>query len=276
MKKKIDINRVTINYEEIGDGIPILFLHGYGLHLESLKFSSEVLFDKEPFKRIYIDLPGMGQSTYNDSIQNSDDMLQVVLKFIQEVIGNEESFSIVGHSYGGYLARGVQFHLPQQVNGVVLICPVIKPDYNERTLPEHKTVVEDVDYINTLDEEDKEDLDYLVVKSEHVIKRTLKEIFQPMSEDETLLIRVKNNGYGFSIDIDIEMSSFNGPALFLMGKHDSVTGYHDVFDILPKYPNASFVVLDNAGHNLYIEQEELFNHHMIVWLEEIKNKKAIQ
>lgn len=52
------------------------------------------------FRRIYLDLPGMGKSGAGDWIKNADVMLEVVKEFIRQVI-KEESFLMVGLSYGG-------------------------------------------------------------------------------------------------------------------------------------------------------------------------------
>jgi len=52
----------------------------------------------------------------------------------------------------------------------------------------------------------------------------------------------------------------------LLGRQDSGVGYKDAWSILDNYPRATFAVLDRAGHNLQIEQEELFNSLVSEWL----------
>lgn len=273
MQQLIKINGIKLNYEILGEGDTILFLHGFGLHLESLKYASEPLFKNKNYKRVYLDLPGMGKSSYSDEIKNSTDILTIVNKFIKAII-KEDPFSIVGHSYGGYLARGVLHTLPNQVKGMALICPVIVPNYMDRNLPEHKVTFMDETYLSTLDEETVEDLGFLVRKDKTTIERTIKEIFEPMADNEEFLIRIKDNGYGFDYDIDKAIDNYSNPILFLLGKHDSVTGYEDAFRILKHYPNSSFVVLDNAGHNLHIEQAELFDQHIKFWLHNITGPQS--
>jgi hypothetical protein len=61
-----------------------------------------------------------------------------------------------------------------------------------------------------------------------------------------------------------------------MGKQDSIVGYSDFGDFLKNYPRASFVVLDNAGHNLQIEQPELFYCLTKEWLERVINSEKQQ
>ena len=62
--------------------------------------------DRPGFRRIYLDLPGMGDTPAPARICSSNDVIEVVLGFVDAVIG-DEAFLVVGHSAGGYLARGV-------------------------------------------------------------------------------------------------------------------------------------------------------------------------
>jgi pimeloyl-ACP methyl ester carboxylesterase len=48
-----------------------------------------------------------------------------------------------------------------------------------------------------------------------------------------------------------------------------MVGYLDQFDLLPHYPRATYAVLDTAGHNLQIEQPQLFNALMGEWLDRV-------
>lgn len=56
----------------------------------------------------------------------------------------------------------------------------------------------------------------------------------------------------------------------MLGKQDSVVGYKDALSLLEKFPRASFAILDRAGHNLQIEQPELFTELMSEWLNRVE------
>ena len=66
-------------------------------------------------------------------------MLQVILQFIDHVIPNQ-SFTLVGHSYAGYLARGLVYHRPQVIEGLCLLVPWIKYAHQDRLTPEKITL----------------------------------------------------------------------------------------------------------------------------------------
>lgn len=91
---------INMNYEIIGDGKPVLLLHGFGCSLELMKYCMEPVFGmKEGYQRIYVDLPGMGQSGACPKLAAADKILEVLIAFIQDRIPGK--FLLVGESYGG-------------------------------------------------------------------------------------------------------------------------------------------------------------------------------
>jgi pimeloyl-ACP methyl ester carboxylesterase len=57
--------------------------------------------------------------------------------------------------------------------------------------------------------------------------------------------------------------------LVLTGQQDDSVGYVDQCALFPHYPRATFAVLDIAGHNLQIEQPDLFDELMLEWLDRV-------
>jgi len=114
MKSKIQ--HTLLNYRVIGNGHPVLFLHGF---LESNSMWKYLPLEELKVQVIQIDLPGHGESiTLKDPIASINLMAKEVLKVIENLELNE--FSIVGHSMGGYVALELQM-LINQCNKVVLL-----------------------------------------------------------------------------------------------------------------------------------------------------------
>ena len=267
------VNNTEVNYEIIGTGKPVLIIHGYYQSIESMKPSFEQVFESaDGYKRIYIDLPGMGKTKSSEAIKNSDDMLNVLIQFIDAVIPEEEIL-IVGESYGGYLARGLVNKIHNRVSALLLVCPVIIPNKANRNLPKHEVLEKDPELLKELsDEEGKRFGSSVVIQSPKIYKRYKNEIANPMKPaDKDFLENIRHNSYGFSFDPDNLESDFDKPALFLLGINDSVVGYEDIDQILDKYPLANTVYLYNAGHNLKIEQEEKFNNYVKDWLRKLRD-----
>ena len=125
-------------------------LHGFMLDKETMKGCMEPIFKKRNgWKRIYLDLPGMGSTKSADWIQNSDDILEVLNLFIKKVLG-ENTFFLIGKSYGGYLARGIIYTNEKNVGGMLLICPLIEPDFTKRNLLPPVTLKRDTQLFNSL------------------------------------------------------------------------------------------------------------------------------
>ena len=64
-----------------------------------------VFLRKTGYKRIYLDLPGMGKSKCAIEYATADKTLLILKQFVKSML--HENFLIVGESYGGYLARGI-------------------------------------------------------------------------------------------------------------------------------------------------------------------------
>ncbi|MBS4171750.1 alpha/beta hydrolase [Bacillus sp. FJAT-49736] len=262
------VRQAEIYYEDFDEGTPILMIHGFSPDHRLMTGCMEPIFEKRNgWRRVYIDLPGMGLTKNYHKISNSDEMLDAVLEFIEAVIPNQE-YIIAGESYGGYLARGVIEKQKEKVLGAAFICPVIIPSPENRTVEKHKILKTDTRFIEKLSKEELEDFrSNNVVLDEYTWLRYNEEILSGCKiGDDNFLNKVKNK-YGFTFEID--QSDFNKPSLFLLGRQDSTVGYKDALDIIKKYPRGTFAILDKAGHNLQIEQPQLFNNLINEWLDRI-------
>ncbi len=265
------IRGLSINYEVKGDGKPILLLHGYSVDHRLMSGCMEPIFnEKDGYKRIYMDLPGMGRSECGDWIRNSDHMLDIITGFIDKVIPNE-NFILAGESYGGLLARGLVYKMAERIDGLFLLCPAIVTNNADRNVPEHVVLSRDETLLQELDPDVADGFSSMhVVQSRRVWERYRDEILSGIAlGNKFFLNSILNSDYVFSFDCDRLPEKFSKPTLFLMGRQDSCVGYKDAWNILDNYPRATFAVLDKAGHNLQIEQDELMNALVMEWLERV-------
>jgi len=265
------IKNLSINYEIIGEGKPIVIIHGYYPDHRLMIGCMEPIFRvNDGYKRIYIDLPGMGKSESAEWINNSDIMLDILIEFIEKFIPDEK-FLLVGESYGGYLTRGIVYKMQDRIDGVALICPLIIPEYSKRNVPDHIVLVKDDILLAKLTSEEAEDFNSsVVVQSEKIYKRYQNEIMSGVNiANGDFLQSLMKNGYGFSFEVDKINKKFDKPTLMLLGKQDNCVGYKDAWNVLENFPRATFTILDKAGHNLQIEQEELFNSLINEWLDRV-------
>ncbi|MBY9080066.1 alpha/beta hydrolase [Paenibacillus sp. HN-1] len=263
--------KAELYYEEKGEGKPIVLIHGYTIDHRLMSGCMEPVFrERAGWRRVYLDLPGMGKTRGYSEIENSDEMLEAVLALIDSMLPGE-SFALAGESYGGYIARGIIAKMPERVNGAALICPMIIPEKQDRTLPPHTIIRQDASLAERLTPEELADFASIgVVLNPYTWSRYKEEIVPGcLLADELFLAKIKAR-YGFSFPVDRE--EFRKPGVLLAGRQDSSTGYEDAFSILKMYPRTTFAVLDRAGHNLQIEQPRLFENLIMEWLDRVEEE----
>lgn len=253
-----------MRYHEHGSGMPVVILHGAGVDHREMAAALEPIFaNRSGYRRIYVDLPGMGETPAPDTVTSNDDALDLVIGLIGDVIGDEE-FLVVGHSYGGYLARAVASRCGRQVAGLALLCPAA-----ERTgvVPEHVVLHASPGLDVRLGPEDESVYrGYFVVQTPETVRR-FEEAVVPARAlvDRAALERVF--GRWRLSDISEDGPAFHRPTLILTGRQDSSVGYADAWRLVDQYPRATFAVLDRAGHALPHEQGSLLGALVEDWLD---------
>ena len=266
------LENITIHYEVFGEGKPIIVLPGWGLNTRLTAYEMEPYFKgREGWKRIYIDPPGHGKTLGKDWITNQDKILEVILACIDKLTAGQR-FSLIGISLGGYLARGVRLYRGKFIDGIALIIPAIIAEDEKRTVPSHLVLVEDPALSADITPAEKDLYDMAVVHTRKWLEyqRSYPEIPEQEMGDPAFLSRIREHPekYAFSFDVDNVPAPFPGPSLIITGRQDAFVGYRDAWNILEKYPRATFVVFDRAGHQLE-EKEGLANALLNEWLDRV-------
>jgi pimeloyl-ACP methyl ester carboxylesterase len=261
---------LPVNYEERGSGTPLLMLHGRNADHRQMLSDMEPLFaDRTGWRRIYPDLPGMGQTPGADWITDQDQVLDIVTGFLDVVVPGQR-FVVAGSSYGGYIALGLVHHLRAMVDGLALIVPAVERDRERRRLPSRQILVEDAAFLDALKPEESQAKEYFVVQSREALD-VLRAYVEPGFEaaDHAFLDRLfQSRAFSFDV-LDLD-AAFPDPTLVLTGRQDFLVGYQDAWAILEKYPRATFAVLDRAGHALSVEQRSLFRSVTGEWLDRVR------
>ncbi len=92
-----------LHFEKRGNGKPVIFLHGF---LESLRMWENVKVPSN-FQAVYIDLPGHGKSIKPKMLCES---IEEMAKLISDVADKLtlDSYSVIGHSMGGYVSLALK------------------------------------------------------------------------------------------------------------------------------------------------------------------------
>lgn len=261
----------NIYYEVIGHGTPLLIIHGFGVDHQLMKGALEPILENR-FKRIYIDLPGMGKSPVNGQIHNADDMLVELINFIDTHLHNE-SFLLMGQSYGGYLSLGLLKKLKSRVLGLCLLCPCVIASFNERILPQHVITHKEIFKITDNGEWFNDFMELAVHVTKDSWLHYQKEILPGIKlANQNFLKTYQQNGYEFNNLNLFDYISFDKPSLVMMGKQDQIVGYEDTMKCLHQFKHLTTLVVDGAGHNLQLDQPNIFKTHVMKWLDDIDIK----
>lgn len=248
-----------ITYFAVGQGMPILFVHGWQLDHKCEAFDYEPIFNSIPgFRRFYVDLPGMGSSPTN-GIRNLDDVYHRLVQFIDVQIAGSQ-FLLAGSSCGAYLARALARKYASQVDGLLLRVPLVEPETNKRDIDVLPPVVRDEAYLASL-----------TAKLDAVVVPAVKN-----SDDKALQqIRKDPQKYRLSVDLEDPDRKFPAPTLILCGRHDTVVGYRDSLRLLDAYSRSTFVVLDRGTHELPLDERGVFDSMVRDWVYRVNEYRSV-
>ena len=247
-------------YNIYSGNIPILFIHGWRIDHHYLEGCMEPVLEKFPekFERIYIDLPGMGQSV-EGNVKNTDDILELLLSFIKDKLGSRP-FLLMGNSYGGTICRAITLELKTQVMGMILLCPGTGCDH--AILPDKKIFREDKEFLNKLSKSERECFCLMNVNlTKSAWQQYERDVYPAIlhNQNNYFLNHVLCGSMSKNLVKDNDQTIFNNPVLIITGKQDSMVGFEEQFRWIKQYPAATYLALEGAGHNLCIDQPALFS-----------------
>jgi pimeloyl-ACP methyl ester carboxylesterase len=247
----------------------VLILHGVCLdHRHMVETCEPVFADLPGWRRIYVDMPGHGQSGPGDGIETQEDLLKAVLAFATETFPGER-FALIGLSRGSYIARGFAYLRPDLVEGMALIVPGGSPTAPPGRLPAHVTLARDPGLRAGLGKAEAERFDGLVVQTRAILDKARRTIDPAIPLHDAAMFERVWHSFDFPFDLTAPEAVFDKPCLIIAGRQDSWSGYLDAIDALPAYPRATLAVLDTAGHHLAWERPDLFEALMRDWLQRL-------
>lgn len=255
---EVRAGQAVVHYVEHGTGRPVLVLHGAGVdHREAEACFELVLGGVAGLRRIYPDLPGMGRTFAPETLRSADDVLDTLLSFTGEVIG-ESAHLLIGHSAGAYYAQAMAASRPAHVAGLALICPLLP---GLRDVPEHRVAA------GSGEIGDDVFRSYFVIQTPEMLERYERYVAPAVAlADQKALGRIGERwtltaGHG---------PAYPGPVVVVAGRLDSRVGYAAATDLIDRYPRASLAVVDDAGHALPHEQPDLLRALLGEWLARVE------
>jgi 3-oxoadipate enol-lactonase len=124
----MELNPVQLNFEEIGEGIPVVFLHGFPF--DHTIWGEMVPLLRDQARVILPDLRGFGGSPVTDGVYSMRLLAEDILQLL-----NKEKIDraiLVGHSMGGYISLAFAHAYPHRLAGLALVSTQAAADTPER------------------------------------------------------------------------------------------------------------------------------------------------
>src|ERR1700749_1925226 len=119
----LSVAGVDVHYVEHGPAADAadytaVLLHGFPPDHRIMTGCFEPVFEsRRGWRRLYLDLPGMGRTVTPETVRSTDDVFAVVRAAMQKLVPDGR-YAVCGESYGGYLARGVVAAEPEHITGL--------------------------------------------------------------------------------------------------------------------------------------------------------------
>ncbi|MCL3836341.1 alpha/beta fold hydrolase [Aeromicrobium duanguangcaii] len=253
---------------ERGAGTPLVLLHGFGVDHRLLLPLDPVIEAAGAWRRLYVDLPGHGQSPAGD-VASTEDVVAAVEAEILDRVGGEP-FAILGNSFGALVARRIAHDHRDRVLGLAAIAGVFVAEHDRRTVPDPVVLVEDPSVVAGLGDDGEEYAELAVVQTPENA-RAFSEHARPgtAAADEDAMERIAQRYALDAVPEEASPEPFAAPTLIVTARQDHVVGYADAWARVEHYPRATYAVLDAAGHNVHLDRPSLTSALVTDWLERV-------
>lgn len=233
--KYLTINGTRIYYEEYGNGIPLLLLHGGFGSINDFKKVIPKLSDS--FRIIAPDSPGHGRSEQADTLS-----YELLASFFSKMIDllQLDSVYIIGWSDGGNAALILAADRPEKVKKIVVSGSNTRLDDSDPgTLNFLKQL--NPKYVETTQK------DWL---TEYIKKSPQKDKWEKFILDMQKMWSTK------IVVSEPKLAQIKNQILIVLGDRDAIKIEHGI-EMLRTIKNSQFCVLPNTSHNVFEEQPDL-------------------
>jgi 3-oxoadipate enol-lactonase len=260
------INDVPVHYLDEGppSGMPVVFLHGFPF--SNAMWKGQIAAVSKVYRAIAPDLRGHGYSYVGDGQYTIDQHVDDVFALLDHLA--IERAVVVGLSMGGYITLRALERKPERFTGAVLCDTRSEADQNETKLKRFAAIA-DVkrhgaarfaeSFVSTVFAPAT-----LSKRSQLVddIRRTISRT-APLSIAGTLLALAART------DTTASLSNIKIPVLILVGEHDATTPPAASQAMHERIRNSEFHIIPEAAHMSNLENPEVFNEKLLVFLKRI-------
>jgi pimeloyl-ACP methyl ester carboxylesterase len=229
---KIKVKNLDTFYTVIGEGKPLLILHGWGSKGQRWQGVAEIL-SKRGFNVIIPDLPGFGESEEPDFIWGLDEYSSFINEFAKTL--NLNNFNLLGHSFGGALAARYVLKFPGKADKLFLVgAACIREKSFKKNLSKALRIFKAVPLAK------KFFYKYLVKSDYPQVEGIMREIYLKVIKE----------------DLSNELDKINVSTTIIWGEKDDITPLRLGKIINSKIKGSKLVIIPGQGHALQLTVPE--------------------
>lgn len=240
---------ITLFYEDVGEGTPLLLLHG--LTSNHAMFYREMDFFKKKYRVLALDSRGHGRSDKPESY-TLDDHIKDAVALINHL--ELETLYVLGVSMGSYIAQGVAIALPDQVKKLVLVAT--KPSGEQSSMAElfdrHEDAFRGLSLVGKLDKS-SEFMFHNQEKVDEWLRKTAEK-----SDGLTGREQAAASAALKDFDFRSELGKICAETLVISGTHDGLNPPDKGRETALHIPDATYMEFKRSGHAPNVEQDRLF------------------
>ena len=243
---------MNLFFREVGEGTPIVILHGLFGSSDNWLSIAKVLAEKH---KVYsLDQRNHGQSPPSD-LWNYDVMVEDLREFlIQHQI---DTPVIIGHSMGGKVAMQFAISYPEMLAKLIVvdIAPKYYPVHHDTILEGLNSI--DLNALQSRNEADQQLSRYVPeIGTRQFLLKNLARTPEGFQWKINLPV-IEQNIEGIGVGLNAK-EYFDKPTEFIRGANSNYIKDEDEFEIKSIFPNSILVTIANAGHWVHAEQPEVF------------------
>lgn len=254
-----------MEHELRGEGPTAVLVHGLTVDRRVMIEAFDELLADAGVRRLYVDLPGHGASKGDAALASADAFVEELAALVRASLapaagrpGELEAPLVVGYSYGGYLAQALVRELGG-ARGLLLVCPVVEPDFARRTQPARRVAVHETELPYSADPREREAFAEVAVQmTRPVLERFARAIHPANVAADAAVVTAVRARYAMSRPLGDALARLDGPSTIVCGRDDHWAGWQDAVPLVAMLKRPHFVVLPDCGHLLPFEQPLAF------------------
>jgi pimeloyl-ACP methyl ester carboxylesterase len=241
---------VQLHYEESGQGMPVVMLHGFPF--EHTIWNAQRAALSNSYRVITPDLRGHGQSPYSTGTYTMDLLAGDVIALLDR-LGIDRAVW-VGHSMGGYITMAALRSAPERISGAAFVTTHPRADTPSRQLQR------------------RESADVVMQQGPSTVAMSmLATLFasgveggSPMAQGiYDMMVKTSPEGVAGSLlgmadrmDSTDSLRNVTVPTIVIAGSEDGIIKQDMIQDLLAALPRADLVQIEGAGHLPMIERPD--------------------